>query len=214
MAYYLPDGSKLFMSTAMSAAKNITVFTNANPGRATVVAHGWASNDEVLISSGWADLADTVGQITVASVDTFDLKNFDTSNTTNFPAGSGTGTAKKVTTWIELPQLTNAQRSGGDPKEVIVAPMAQRNEISLFAGFSASKQNLEFAYDPSLPGIQALLATSQTQTPAAFKWVVPGGVSIYCYGKIAVNEQPELTKGKVISINGVLTAMGRILWST
>ena len=60
MAYYFPEGSKFYFSTTFAAAKTITALTNANPAVATSVAHGYADDDELLLTSGWEDATDSV----------------------------------------------------------------------------------------------------------------------------------------------------------
>jgi hypothetical protein len=209
MSYFLPDGAKLFISTTFSAAKTVTGISNANPPLVTAVAHGWVDGNEVLISSGWSDMTDTVFKIDQQSVDTFLALGFDATNTTFFPTGSGGGTAKLISSWVQVPQLLDSQDTGGDAKEVVVSPMDQRNDISLPAGFNASKQSLEFGWDPSLVGQQAVLSASQSQAPTAFKWVLPGNVTVYGFGRISANEKPSISKGKVMTMKASITSMGR-----
>ena len=94
MALYFPEGSSQQFSQTFAAAKNITAITNANPAVATSVAHGYTTGDEILITSGWEDITDSVVKITVLTADTFSLTGVDTSNTSFYPAGTGTGTAE------------------------------------------------------------------------------------------------------------------------
>jgi hypothetical protein len=65
MALYFPEGSSQQFSQTFAAAKNITALSNANPAVATSVAHGYTTGDEILITSGWEDVTDTVVKITM-----------------------------------------------------------------------------------------------------------------------------------------------------
>jgi len=60
MAYFLPEGSKIFISTGFASAKTVTGITNADPAVATSVAHGYVDNDELLLTSGWEDADSSV----------------------------------------------------------------------------------------------------------------------------------------------------------
>lgn len=96
MAYYLPEGSKIFMSTGFDAAKNITAVTNANPAVATSTAHGYANNDELLFTSGWEDATDTIWRAGSVSANNFNITGLDSLDTNWFPASTGVGTTQKV----------------------------------------------------------------------------------------------------------------------
>jgi hypothetical protein len=63
MAYYFAEGSKFYFSETFAASKTITILTNANPALATATSHGYADNDEVLLTSGWEDATDTIYRV-------------------------------------------------------------------------------------------------------------------------------------------------------
>jgi hypothetical protein len=41
MAYYYPEGSKVYYSTTFAVAKTVSAVTNANPAVATSTSHGY-----------------------------------------------------------------------------------------------------------------------------------------------------------------------------
>src|SRR5438067_1343798 len=81
--------------------------TNANPALATSASHGYVDNDEVLVLSGWEDATNQVLRVDQQDVNTFTLLGLDTTNTRFFPTGSGIGTAQKIGTWVQIPQVLN-----------------------------------------------------------------------------------------------------------
>lgn len=60
MALYFPEGSAQTFSQTFAAAKTITALSNANPAVATSVAHGYATGDEILLTSGYEDATDSM----------------------------------------------------------------------------------------------------------------------------------------------------------
>lgn len=211
MAYYLPDGGKLFMSTTFAAAKNVTLVSNANPALATSVAHGYVDNDEVLFTSGWEDATDTIWRADQQSVDTFTLLGLDSSSTSFYPAGSGIGTTQKVSNWVELQQWLDSSPNGGDVRYVEVNPVSRRNGIKIPAGFNAMSFDLEFGYDAALASQIAMVAASRTFTKAAFKLQANGGMTGYFYGNISLTEMPSLRKGDVMRAKAGVSVLGRFI---
>lgn len=210
MAYFLPDGAKLYMSTGFDAAKNVTAVTNANPAVATCAAHGYSDNDELLFTSGWEDATDTIWRADSVDASTVNILGLDSTLTSLYAAGSGVGTFAKVTGWTELQQWLDSQNTGGDVRYVEVAPIARRNAIRLPAGFNAMSFDLTFGYDQALASQVAMIAASRTGTKKAFK-VVAQGMTGYFYGNISMSEMPTLQRGSVMQASAAVSVLGRFI---
>lgn len=200
MAYFFPEGTKVFYSNTLAAAKNITAVTNAATAVATSVAHGYADLDPVFISSGWEDANDTVFEVDQLTADTFGITNLDSTATDWFPAGSGTGTARKITGWVEIPQILDITPDGGGIKYGTVSPLGARNDKKQPIGFEAVGMSLKIGYDPTNATIKAMQAITRVFGKVAMKLVIPGGGRVYGYGNLACGEFPELSKGNVIQL--------------
>lgn len=208
MAYYPVTGSRLFIQTAIAAAKNITGLTNASPPVATSTAHGFSDNDEVLVENGWEDTNYSVFRIEELTADTFSLLGFDATNTDWYAAGSGTGTAKKITTWTAIGQVLGVQSSGGGPRNITVQPIDRRNPINLPVGFEAGSLTLTLGYDPALAAQIELLAASRALARRAFKFVLPGSGYAYCYGTVALSNLPTFDTGSVMQVTASISVDG------
>ncbi|MBN8493726.1 MAG: hypothetical protein J0M00_20145 [Burkholderiales bacterium] len=211
MSYFLPEGSKLFMSTGFAAAKTITTLSNASPAVAGSVAHGYVDDDELLVTSGWEDATDNIWRADQLTVDTFALKGLDATDTNWFPAGSGAGQAQKVSGWLELQQWLDVQPNGGDVRLANVEPIAKRNAIAIPAGFNATSINLVFGHDISLASQQALIAASRSLQKRAFKAVIAGGMVGYFYGYVSMNEMPQIQRGQVLRVTASVAVLGRFI---
>lgn len=209
MAYYFPEGTKLQYSTTFAAVKTITALSNANPASASSTAHGYADNDEVLLSSGWEDATDTVYKVDSIDANTFTLLGLDATNTSFYPAGTGTGTASKLSGWVEVPQLLDLSTSGGDVRMTTISPLAKRNDIQVATGFNATALNFTLGHDPANATYLAMLGISRTLTKVALKVLISGSAPMYGYGYLSVSEMPRMARNQANQVSGTITMLGR-----
>ena len=209
MALYFPEGSSQQFSQTFASAKTITVLTNANPAVATSVAHGYTTGDEILLTSGWEDATDSVYKITVLTADTFSIQGLDTTNTGFYPAGTGAGTAQKISGWTAIPQVLTISGSGGDARFTDVQLLAKRNALRIPTGFNATSITMSLAHDAANPNYVTMLNISRNLSKVAFKQVISGGSVTYGYGYLSVSEMPKLNSNQVNSVDAALTVIGR-----
>jgi hypothetical protein len=209
MAYYFPEGSSQQYSRTFAAAKTITAVTNTDPAVATCTAHGFATGDEILFNSGWEDATDTVFKVEVVDVNSFRILGLDASNNNFYPAGSGIGTAQKISTWKAIPQVLTISASGGDPRFTDVAPLAKRNALRIPTGFNATSVTLSLGHDASNATYKEMLGISRSLGKVAFKQVISGGAVTYGYGYLSVSEMPRLNNNQTNTVDAAMTILGR-----
>ena len=209
MALFFPEGSVQNFSQTFASAKTITALTNANPAVATSVAHGYTTGDEILLTSGWEDATDTVYKVTVLTADTFSIDGLDTTNTSFFPAGTGTGTAQKISGWTSIPQVLTISGSGGDARFTDVQLLSKRNAIRVPTGFNATSITLTLAHDAANANYKTMLNISRNLSKVAFKQVISGGAVTYGYGYLSVSEMPVLNSNQVNQVSAAMTVLGR-----
>lgn len=211
MSYYFAEGTKVYYSTTFAAAKTITAVTNASPAVASSTAHGYVDLDPVLLSSGWEDATDAVFEVDQLTADTFGITGLDSSNTTWFAPGSGAGTAQKVSTWVEVPQVLTISPNGGGIKYGTVDPLGSRQAKKQPIGFEAVGLDLKIGYDANNAVIKTLQTLTRVNTKVAVKLVIPGGGRVYGYGNINVSEFPEISKGNAIQLSVGIGFDGRAI---
>jgi len=209
IAYYFPEGSSQQFSSTFASAKTISAVTNANPAVATSTAHGYATGDEILLSSGWEDATDAVYTVTVVDANSFQINGLDASNTGFFPAGSGVGTAQKISSWTSIPQVLTIGSSGGDARFTDVSPLSKRNAIKIPTGFNATSVTLTLGHDAANANYKTMLGISRTLAKVAFKQVISGGAVSYGYGYLSVSEMPKLNNNNVNTVEAAMTFLGR-----
>lgn len=209
MALYFPEGSSQQFSQTFAGAKTITAMTNANPAVATSVAHGFLTGDEILLTSGWEDATDSVYRVTALTADTFSIQGLDTSNTGFFPAGTGTGTAQKISGWTSIPQVLSISGSGGDARFTDVQLLAKRNSLKIPTGFNATSITMSLAHDAAQANYITMVGISRNLSKVAFKQVISGGSVTYGYGYMSVSEMPKLNSNQVNAVDAAITVLGR-----
>lgn len=211
MAYFFAEGTRFQFAAAFDAAKPVTAASNANPTQLTSAAHGYANNDELLFTSGWEDATDTIWRAGSVAANTLNLQGLDTSSTAFFPAGSGTGTLQKVTTWVDIPQVLNIQGQGGDPRFTPVEPLSKRNAIQVPTGFNPMTLTLTLGHDASLAAYQQMVGISRTLGKVGFKLLMSGGAVGYGFGYMAVGEMPNITRNQANQVQAAITLLGRFI---
>lgn len=211
MAYSLPEGSSQQFSNTLAAAKTITAITNANPAVATCTGHGYTTGDEIMLSSGWEDATDSVYKIESVDANSFKILGLDSTNTSFFPAGSGGGSAQKLSAWTAIPQVLTISASGGDARFTDVNPLAKRNGIRIPTGFNATSVTLSLGFDATTPTYKTMVDISRSLSKVAFKQVLSGGAVQYGYGYLTVSEFPKLNNNQVNTVDAALTFLGRTM---
>lgn len=210
MGFKVIDGMSFLFSSTFAAAKTATAISNAAPPVAQLVGHGFNANDELLLGSNWEGITDTVVRAGAISADSLSLLGLDTTNIGFFAAGGGAGTTlRKITNWVEFPQVETYDPQGGDPVFKTVKLIKRRNANTFPNGaFEPVKIALKAAYDGSQANYQAALAVSRALTPVAFKAVLPDGVGAsYGYGYLVVKEN-LINEDGVLKVSATFSALG------
>lgn len=200
MASKLSDGSTVFVGAALAAEKKVTAVTNANPAVATAAAHGLANGDYVLVSSGWGRLDGRVVKVEKVNENEFKLLEIDTSDTEKFPAGSGTGGVKKVSSWVQVRQVLEFSTQGGEQQHTNFAYLEDDFERQLPSHRSAMSLNMRLGDDASLPGYQALKKASDGFALTPLRLNLKDGAVLTYSGIVSLNETPSTEKGQVMSV--------------
>lgn len=208
MAVSLPNGIVLAIATAYASSLTVTAATNASEAVLTVT-NTLANGDYVEFTSGWASANNRVFRLKSVSGTNVTLEGFDTSSTTLFPAGSGTGSIRKINTWTQISQIMNCTSSGGEPQYQTYSFLEQSFDTQIPTTTSAQTLSIEIADDPTLPGYAALKTVAQSRAQTAMRATLPQGGFILYNGIFALDETPSLTKGNLMSVKAGCALQGR-----
>lgn len=208
MAVSLPNGSTVSIASGYGPTKNITAITNADPGVATSAAHGFTDGDYIDIVSGWARLTDRIVRVDDATSGTFELEGIDTSSTTLYPAGGGTGTAREITGWTQLAQILDSTSEGGEQQFWTGQFLEGDREIRIPTTKSAAGINFQIADDPSLPGYQLAKVANDDREPRAVLVTLSNGQKLLYKAYISLGLIPSLTVNQAMTVQVTLSLMG------
>lgn len=205
----VPTGTLFSVATSFGSNITVTAVTNANPAVCTATSHGLSNGDIIEVTSGWGRLNKRVFKVAGATTNTFELSGMDTSSTSFFPAGSGTGTVREVSAWTQLSKVMNPSSSGGDPKTVTYKFLESDVEYAINDGFTATSFTLEFDDDDTTSGYSAMRTLTDAQTDTVLKILMRSGATVYLPCTLAMNDVPRLQDGQINRISAQFAGNNR-----
>ncbi|WKN20809.1 phage tail protein [Azotobacter vinelandii] len=209
MGFKLPNGSTVEVASAYAAAVAFTAITNANPAVATAAGHTLQNGDIVLVESGWAGLNGRLARVTGVAADNFSLEGFDTTSTAKYPAGSGIGAVKKITTWVQVPQVTEVATSGGEQQFATFGFLEEDEDRQLPTTKSPSSMTLTVADDPALAYVSVVEAADEGRGLEAARLNLPDGSSILYGAYLSITTTPTLSRNNLMTRAVTLSLAGR-----
>lgn len=207
--FTFPEGSAFYFSSTFAGAKTVSAVTNANPAVATSTSHGYVDNDLVLFTSGWEDATDTIYKVDQQDANSFQLLGLNTTSTSFFAAGSGTGTTQAVSSWTQIPGVFSIATQGGDARFTPINLLARRNATQVATGFNAASMTLTIAYDPTATAWSTMLDLSRTLTKVGFRLVLSGGAQMLAYGYMSLSEFPSMAVNQANSVQLAMTFLNK-----
>ena len=203
----VPTGTIFSLATVFAAAKTVSAISNAAEASVSCTAHGFDVGDVVQLYSGWGRLNRRVGRIKSKTADAFVLEGINTTNAEFFPAGSGGGTVRKVTTFQQINKILNPSNSGGEAKNIPVKFLESDVEENINDGFTAITETFDIDADEfGQASYAALVNLSEVQTDTVLEKTLKSGSTIYTPCRVAFNENVKLADGSImtntVSING------------
>lgn len=208
--YGLADGSKVFLSTSFGDSTSMTAVSNAEPAVATLEAsHAIAADDILMVSSGWGFLDGRAVKAGTPSVNDIPLLGIDSTDTTDFPAGSGVGSVIEVLTFTQITHILEWVVNGGAPKYVNFQFLEELRERQLFGGTGAKSIELTLTDENDLAGYTALKNASDSGDAQVLKVVLPGGgVILYNAARVFLDESVILQQQNVRTVKAFISLGG------
>lgn len=195
MAITLATGTVFAYASTYGASFNITAITNASEAVATLgVGHGTVVGDYLEVTSGWDRLNGRIVRAkTVATNDvTFELIN--TTSTTLYPAGTGTGTVRRITAWTNVSQVgVDFSVSGGDQQYADITTIADAIQKQIPTQRTPVSVVLPLFDDPTLAWVAGLRTVSETATATGFRASFPNGSKLVANAYYSLRDVPTVS---------------------
>lgn len=205
-AISLPNGAIIAIASGYGAVKSMSALTNANPAVATLeAAHGIIVGDYFELTSGWSRLTDKVVRGSVVVTNDVSLEGIDTTLTSIYPAGTGTGSIREITGWTQLTQILSSSSNGGEQQflEYQLLEADAQKKIPTFK--SAAGITFSVADDPTLAGYILASAANDDRLPRAVRITLPSGAKILYNAYISLNKTPSLAVNEIMAVEVTLS---------
>lgn len=210
MAFRLPNGSTFDFAATYSTEVVVTAITNAKPAKATATGHLYKAGDIVVVNSGWVKISGRAFRVGVVAADTFELEGLDTSDLTKFPVGTSAGKAKKVLTWVNIPQITGVTSSGGEQQFYTFGFLEEDEDRQLPTTKSPSVLTLTVADDPSMAYVPVVEAADESKEQRVQRLNLIDGSTILYVSVASITNTPTLTRNELMQRTITLAQQGRV----
>jgi hypothetical protein len=207
----LPNGATVFIASGYAAVRPITALSNFNPAEARLApGHGVANGDFVEIVSGWSKLDGKVVRATgvgSSPSDSIDLEGIDTSSTSLYPAGSGTGSLREISGWTQVQQILTASSEGGEQQFLTYQFLESDAEKRIPTFKTAAGITFTVADDPTLPGYIIAKAANDDRAARAVRVTLSNGQKLLYNAYISLSTIPSLTVNELMTNEATLSLL-------
>lgn len=205
MAVKLPNGAIVSIADEYESDIVVSTLSNASPAVATAEGHGLQEGDYIELTSGWNRINDQIIRVGAVTEDAFELEGIDTTDTEIYPTGSGAGSVRKITGWIQIQQVTNLETSGGEMQFAEYSFLENDYNSQIPTTKSAQSMTLTIGDDPSLQGYKKLQKVAATRKKWAVRFWMPDKSEILYNGYISFNETPSTTKDEIMTVTATVS---------
>ncbi|NMX65703.1 phage tail protein [Pseudomonas proteolytica] len=195
----MPNGATFEIASAYGTAIPFTALSNANPAVASALAHGLAEGDIIAVNSGWTRLDGRAVRVADIASGTFALGGVSTTNVQQYPAGSGVGSAREVTSFTEISQITELNSTGGDQQFLTYGFMADDDDRQMPTTKNPITLSITVADDPSKPYVDVCEAADDDKQPRVLRLNLPGGSSIVYNGYVSITSTPTMSRNNLMT---------------
>ena len=201
MAITIATGTQIAIASTYGAAKTISAITNAASAVATLEAsHGVIVGDFIEITSGWDLLTGKIVRVSAVSTNDVTLEGINTVSTSNYPAGTGTGTAREITAWTSITQVQGIDTSGGDINFADITTISDRTQKQVPTTRSPQQITFTVFDDPSLGWYSPVTTASDSVVATGLRIIFPNSSRLVANGYFSLQKTPT------VAINAPLTA--------
>lgn len=195
----MPNGATFEIASAYGAAIPFTVLSNTNPAVASALAHGLAEGDIIAVNSGWTRLDGRAVRVADIASGTFALGGVNTVNVQQYPAGSGVGSAREVTSFTEISQITELNSTGGEQQFNTFGFLADDDDRQMPTTKNPITLTITVADDPSKPYVDVCEAADDDKQPRVLRLNLPGGSSIVYNGYVSITTTPTMARNNLMT---------------
>lgn len=194
MAITIATGTTVSVGSTYGSAVTMSAITNGtNPVATLAAAHGVVVGDYVEFTSGWDRLNGRIARATAVSTNDVTFAGLDTADTAKYPAGSGTGTVRRITAFTTIAQITqDIQTGGGEQNYADVTTLTDAIKKQVPTTRNPITVALPLYDDPSLAFVSTVRTAAQNATATAALFSYPNGSKLVANAYYSYQEVPTI----------------------
>lgn len=201
MAITIATGTQIAIASTYGTAVNMTALTNAAEAVATLAAaHGVIVGDFLEVTSGWDLLTGRIVRVKTVATNDITFESINTVSTSNYPAGTGTGTIRRITAWTNITQVQGIDTSGGDINFADITTISDRTQKQVPTTRSPQQITLTVFDDPALSWYSPVTTASDAVVATGLRIIFPNSSRLVANGYFSLQKTPT------VAINAPLTA--------
>lgn len=200
MAVTLTTGTVVAIASTYGASVNMTAITNAAEAVATLAGgHSVVVGDYLEVTSGWDRLTQRIVRVKTVATNDITFENINTSSTSIYPAGTGTGTIRRITAWTNLSQIQSITSSGGDLQFADITSIADTVQKQIPTVRGAVSVSLTYFDDETLSWISAVNTADAARTPYGVRFTFPNSAKTVANAYWAKNTTPAVNANSALT---------------
>lgn len=207
MSVSLPNGSTVAIATGYNAADVMSILSNGDPAQATATGHGITDGKYVEVTSGWSKLTDRIMRVDNPATNTLELEGFDSSSTTDYPAGGGIGSLREITGFTQLTQIVNSTSEGGEQQFLTYQFLESDSQKRIPTTKTPAGITFTVADDPTLPGYLIAKAANDDRKQRAILVTLSNGQKLLYNAYVSLSVIPSLTVNELMTVQVTLSLL-------
>lgn len=200
MSKTLATRSTFSIAKTYGASVTMSALTNAAEAVATLGAgHSVTAGDYLEITSGWGRLNGRIVRAKTVATNDVTFEDINTSSTSKYPAGTGTGSIRRITAWDQLSQIKSVSSSGGDQQFADATSLDDDVQVQVPTIKSARTMTLEVYDDPTLAWYDTVSAADESVTPTGLLIQPPNGSKIVANAYWSLMREPSIVNNEVMT---------------
>ena len=201
MAITLATGTQVAIASTYGPSVNMTAITNASEAVATLaVGHLVVVGDFLEVTSGWDLLSGKLVRVKTVVTNDITFEAINSTSVTNYPAGTGIGTIRRVTAWSSITQIQSLSTSGGDQSFADITTITDRTQKQIPTTRSPQQIDMVVFDDPALAWYSVVGAASDASVATGLRIIFPNNSRLVANGYFSLQKTPT------VASNAPLTA--------
>ncbi len=202
MAITLSTGTVVAIASTYGASVSMSAISNASQAVATLAAgHSVVVGDFLEVTSGWDLLNGRIVRVVTVVTNDITFENINTTSTSLYAAGAGTGSIRRITAWTNITQIQNIAPGGGEQQFVDVTTIVDRTQKQIPTTRSAQTIQLQVLDDPALSYYSIVTTAAGTAVPTALRMIFPNNSRLVANGYWSLQTTPNVAANAPLTAN-------------